>query len=104
MRPQGFKRCLANLVKNAVRHGDRVMVTGTHENGLLTIKIDDDGPGVPLKEREAVFKPFSAASTPATSTRAGPASASPSLATSPEATAATSPSTGARSAAFGCWW
>ena len=58
VRPQGFKRCLTNLVKNAVRHGDRVMVTGTHENGLLTIKIDDDGPGVPLEEREAVFKPF----------------------------------------------
>ncbi len=58
VRPHGFKRCLTNLVKNAVRHGNRVMVTGTHENGLLTIKVDDDGPGVPLEEREAVFKPF----------------------------------------------
>jgi two-component system, OmpR family, osmolarity sensor histidine kinase EnvZ len=58
VRPHGFKRCLTNLVKNAIRHGDRVMVTGTHENGLLTIKVDDDGPGVPLDEREAVFKPF----------------------------------------------
>lgn len=58
VRPQGFKRCLTNLVRNAIRHGDRVMVSGVHENGLLTVEVDDDGPGVPLEEREAVFKPF----------------------------------------------
>lgn len=58
LRPQGFKRCITNLVKNATRHGERVTVTGAHEDGLLTIKVDDDGPGVPPDEREAVFKPF----------------------------------------------
>ncbi len=58
VRPQGFKRCLMNLVKNACRHGDKVVVTGIHEHGFLTVMVDDDGPGVPLEEREAVFKPF----------------------------------------------
>ncbi len=58
VRPQGFKRCLTNLVKNATRHGKRVMVTGVHDGGLLTIKVDDDGPGIPLEERETVFRPF----------------------------------------------
>ncbi|MBN9021123.1 MAG: HAMP domain-containing protein [Rhizobiales bacterium] len=58
LRPQGFKRCLMNLVKNACRHGRRVVVTGIHEHGFLTIFVDDDGPGIPLAEREDVFKPF----------------------------------------------
>jgi len=58
LRPQGFKRCLVNLVHNACRHGDMVAVAGRHEDGHLTITIEDDGPGVPPEEYEAVFKPF----------------------------------------------
>ncbi|MEX0853760.1 MAG: ATP-binding protein [Bauldia sp.] len=58
VRPQGFKRCIANLVGNAARHGDRVVVEGDHADGRLTITVDDDGPGVPLEEQLAVFKPF----------------------------------------------
>lgn len=58
VRPQGFKRCLTNLTKNAARHGRRITVSGSHENGLLTIKVDDDGPGIPAEERDTVFKPF----------------------------------------------
>jgi len=58
VRPQAFKRCLVNLVKNACRHGDTVMVAGIHEGGHLTITVDDDGPGVPVEEREAIFRPF----------------------------------------------
>jgi two-component system osmolarity sensor histidine kinase EnvZ len=58
IRPQGFKRCLMNLVKNACRHGQRVIVTGIHEHGFLTVFVDDDGPGIPFEEREEVFKPF----------------------------------------------
>ena len=58
VRPQGFKRCLMNLVKNACRHGKRVAVTGIHEHGFLTVFVDDDGPGIPIEEREDVFRPF----------------------------------------------
>ena len=58
VRPQALKRCLGNLVANAARHGRRVAVTGAHADGQLTITVDDDGPGVPLAEREAVFRPF----------------------------------------------
>jgi two-component system osmolarity sensor histidine kinase EnvZ len=58
VRPQAFKRCLTNLVKNACRHGDKVAVAGAHEDGHLTITVDDNGPGVPADEYEAVFKPF----------------------------------------------
>jgi two-component system, OmpR family, osmolarity sensor histidine kinase EnvZ len=58
LRPQGFKRCLVNLVHNACRHGDTIAVAGRHEDGHLTITVEDDGPGVPPDEYEAVFKPF----------------------------------------------
>ena len=58
VRPQAFKRCLANLVGNAGRHGTHVAVTGRHADGALVVTVDDDGPGVPFEEQEAVFKPF----------------------------------------------
>jgi two-component system osmolarity sensor histidine kinase EnvZ len=58
VRPQSFKRCVVNLVNNAGRHGDHVVVIGNHAGGHLTVIVDDDGPGVPFEEQEAVFKPF----------------------------------------------
>jgi two-component system osmolarity sensor histidine kinase EnvZ len=29
-----------------------------HTGGWLTVTVDDDGPGIPAEEREAVFRPF----------------------------------------------
>jgi two-component system osmolarity sensor histidine kinase EnvZ len=58
LRPVAMRRCLTNLVQNAVRHarwvGIRVAAQGDH----VWIAIDDDGPGIPADQREAVFKPF----------------------------------------------
>lgn len=58
VRPLAFKRCLGNLVGNACRFGDRVEVAARHDGNMLTITIDDDGPGIPEAEREKVFRPF----------------------------------------------
>ncbi len=58
LRPQSFKRCIANLVSNAGRHGDNIVILGRHADDHLTVTVDDDGPGVPFEEQEAVFKPF----------------------------------------------
>ena len=58
IRPQSIKRCLANLVGNACRHGDNVTVAGRRADGDLTVTIDDDGPGIPVEEHEAIFRPF----------------------------------------------
>ena len=58
VRRQAFKRCIANLVGNACRHAETVQVAGRHADGHLTITVDDDGPGVPFEEQEAVFRPF----------------------------------------------
>jgi two-component system osmolarity sensor histidine kinase EnvZ len=58
LRPVAMRRCLTNLVQNAVRHarwvGIRVAAQGDH----VWIAVDDDGPGVPADQREAVFKAF----------------------------------------------
>ncbi len=58
VRPQAFKRSLTNLIGNANRHARRVVVDAVHAEDNLTITIDDDGPGIPFEEQDAVFKPF----------------------------------------------
>jgi two-component system, OmpR family, osmolarity sensor histidine kinase EnvZ len=58
VRPNAFKRCLANLVSNAARHADAIAITGHRDHRWLTVTIDDDGPGIPPHLREDVFKPF----------------------------------------------
>jgi two-component system, OmpR family, osmolarity sensor histidine kinase EnvZ len=58
VRALGFRRCVANLVGNAGKHGDRVVLKARHVGDWLTVTVDDDGPGIPEDEREAVFRPF----------------------------------------------
>ena len=58
VRPDAFKRCLSNLVANALRYGNRIDLTAAHDARFLTIHVDDDGPGIPQDEREDVFRPF----------------------------------------------
>jgi two-component system osmolarity sensor histidine kinase EnvZ len=58
VRPAAFKRCLANLVSNAGRFARIVAITGHRDHRWLTITVDDDGPGIPPRLREDVFKPF----------------------------------------------
>ena len=52
-----FQRVVANLVHNAQRHGSgaRVRVDCGAE---LVVHVLDDGPGIPVSEREKVFRPF----------------------------------------------
>lgn len=58
VRPLSFKRCLSNIWGNAIKNADELSIAGTHENGWLTIVIDDNGPGIPQEERQNVFRPF----------------------------------------------
>lgn len=52
---RAFERLLNNLLSNAVRYArTRVAVVGL-EHGLA---VDDDGPGVPVPDRDRVFQPF----------------------------------------------
>jgi two-component system osmolarity sensor histidine kinase EnvZ len=58
VRPNAFRRLLANLIGNAFRYARNVKVTARHQRGMLTVTVDDDGPGIPADRREDVFKPF----------------------------------------------
>lgn len=58
LRPSATRRCLANLIANARRHADRIWVEAGRLTGAIEITVDDDGPGIPERHREDVFKPF----------------------------------------------
>ncbi len=58
IKPNAFRRLISNLLGNAVRHASNVKVKGGVENRLLTILVDDDGPGIPAENREDAFRPF----------------------------------------------
>jgi two-component system, OmpR family, osmolarity sensor histidine kinase EnvZ len=58
VRPAAFKRCLANLVSNAARFAPSIAITGHRDHRYLTVSVDDDGPGIPPRMRDEVFKPF----------------------------------------------
>lgn len=58
VKPLAFKRCLANLVENAVFYGRRAEVALDDSAQRLSIAIRDHGPGIPEAQRERVFAPF----------------------------------------------
>ena len=52
-------RLVRNLVDNAARHArSRVAVSVAMEDGEAIVRVDDDGPGVPVADRERVFERF----------------------------------------------
>jgi two-component system osmolarity sensor histidine kinase EnvZ len=58
LRRLSFKRALSNLIENALRFGRRVQLSVTRMANRVEIRIEDDGPGLPEKERHKVFRPF----------------------------------------------
>ncbi|MEZ5926539.1 MAG: ATP-binding protein [Hyphomicrobiaceae bacterium] len=58
LRRQNFKRAVSNLVSNACRYADHVVITVTQNKEWLKVEVDDNGPGIPPDQREMVFRPF----------------------------------------------
>ncbi|MDP6475843.1 MAG: ATP-binding protein [Alphaproteobacteria bacterium] len=58
LRPNAIKRCLTNLVDNAVRHGEHIDVHARRVGEAVEVSVEDDGPGIPPESLEDVFKPF----------------------------------------------
>ncbi|MGE5145281.1 MAG: ATP-binding protein [Candidatus Eiseniibacteriota bacterium] len=58
VRPNAFKRCITNIVSNAVHYGQTVAVHARRDGNTIEITVDDDGPGIPVEQRDYVFKPF----------------------------------------------
>jgi signal transduction histidine kinase len=51
-------RVLGNVIGNGLRYGTRVHVSVESDDKVVRVLIDDDGPGIPEAQLEAVFEPF----------------------------------------------
>jgi signal transduction histidine kinase len=57
-RPLALKRCVGNLLDNALRYGREVEVLAQDSAQSVTLRIQDRGPGIPPDAIERVFEPF----------------------------------------------
>ena len=58
-------RVILNLARNATEAGARrVTVAARNEAGTITVEIADDGPGLPPKARDNLFRPFAGSGRP----------------------------------------
>jgi len=57
-RPLDIRRCLVNLIDNAVKYGQRAHVTVDRLAGAARVRIRDEGPGIPSDQLARVFEPF----------------------------------------------
>ncbi len=60
--PTSLRRCLANLIDNAVKYGGSAEITvrteGEKDHKRIQISVADHGPGIPDDQLEKVFEPF----------------------------------------------
>jgi two-component system phosphate regulon sensor histidine kinase PhoR len=59
--PVHIANCLSNLIENAVKYSGNEVCIGIHaslEDNRLSLKIKDNGIGIPLQEQERVFEKF----------------------------------------------
>ncbi len=56
--PVALRRCLGNVISNAVKYGGCARVSAGVEDGRAVIRVRDGGPGIPPDKLEAVFEPF----------------------------------------------
>jgi signal transduction histidine kinase len=56
-KPLALKRCLGNLVQNAIRHGVRATIR-IEDGKQLVLSVLDEGPGIPEDMLDKVFEPF----------------------------------------------
>ena len=56
-KPQALKRCLTNLIENAIKFGGSAALS-VQDGAALVIRVVDPGPGIPPEELERVFEPF----------------------------------------------
>ena len=52
-----IKRSINNLISNSIKYANKIYIELSKKKNIK-ITIDDDGPGIPKKEYENVFKPF----------------------------------------------
>ncbi len=58
LQPLAIRRCLNNLIENALRYGEKADIVIGETDDEVVISIRDAGPGIPEDKLEAVFTPF----------------------------------------------
>jgi two-component system osmolarity sensor histidine kinase EnvZ len=58
MRPQAVRRCMQNIIDNALRYGKAAHVLLEVSAAFVRIKVRDEGGGIPEAKHQDVFKPF----------------------------------------------
>ncbi|HTZ37588.1 MAG TPA: HAMP domain-containing sensor histidine kinase [Stellaceae bacterium] len=62
---QQIYRVFLNLARNAVEAGaHRLRVSAARDDGMIAIELADDGPGLPPRARENLFRPFAGSARP----------------------------------------
>jgi len=56
--PTALRRCLENLLDNAIKYGKEANVVVEDSNQQLEIRVSDRGPGIPDEKLNEVFEPF----------------------------------------------
>ena len=57
-RRSSLKRCFENVIQNGLIYGTKVYITFQKGSNIVSINIEDDGPGIPEDQYKNVFKPF----------------------------------------------
>jgi signal transduction histidine kinase len=58
LQPLAIRRCLGNLIENALRYGESASISIGETDSNVVIAIHDSGPGIPEDQLESVFAPF----------------------------------------------
>ena len=58
VKPSAVRRAFRNLVENALRYGKEATISWETTGSSVSIYIDDEGPGIPDDQLEAVFGPY----------------------------------------------
>lgn len=57
-RPTEIRRCLQNIIDNAIKYADAAQVSISTNNDYASIAIIDNGTGIPQEQLESVLRPF----------------------------------------------
>lgn len=58
VRPTALRRCMVNLIDNAIKYGRKAHISVTSTPDVIRLEITDEGPGIPESNMESVFRPF----------------------------------------------
>ncbi|MGE8498671.1 MAG: ATP-binding protein [Pseudomonas sp.] len=56
-KPLALRRCIGNLIDNALKYGQNAHLHIEDDNNAYVLHVDDEGPGVPEQRLEQVFEP-----------------------------------------------